>query len=222
MPAKSKYTKKKNTGLTKKQASAVSKIAKKTMLKEAEVKYNVYNNTAVSLISATPAPSNMIVNTQNTTDTGHIGDQITLTKLKVSYFIEQNLNQPVYDTMFRNSHFVRVLIFQWFGNATPTAGNILPSTATNLNLNAFAPAHDYRQECHILYDQLHLISPWTGGAKVHNKLLKGYRKKLDFDNTSNDPMINDIFFMVWSNYQGDTHEVAPTITLSMLYEYNDS
>lgn len=216
---KRKYTRK-ASGLTTKQKSAVRKVVKKEIQKEAE---NKYMNTDQNLnVGSTSVLKSCLIMVPGLTDSTRVGDEIYLSKVMLDYTIEQP--QPIAAGVpafsDKEAHVLRFIVFQWFGNALPTAPDILQNVNVGdaINSDYF---HDFKGLFKILYDKLHIVYPEKGLAAVHRKIIKGYRKKVMFTSGGNDAIENDLFTMVLSDFTGITNERQPKLLSTLHVEYTD-
>lgn len=192
---------------------SVARIARRTLMRTAEKKYfpasfdSTVGNTSGLFFRLTEIP-------RGTSDNARIGDSIQLTSMYFRGTVTINTAVGAPDDYNR----VRVLIFQWFDNTTPTADDIILNFSTNsTNVNLSAPyAHHTRTQFYIMYDALMDVALGGLEVKKFGKMMTNIkRKKVLFEKNSTTKSNGAIYVFAYSD-----SAVAPSPIMSFFSKVN--
>lgn len=212
--------------LTKRKKKKMPKGFKKNVMKVidkvAELKFTEQVLTllnATNTLGITPLISG---NTQDTTDTGHIGDEIILKDVIFSF----QVGQPIATAAgIKDNHSVRLFIIQWFGSQVPVNTDILQTvTTTNIALSMFN-MDNHRQFFNVLYDRTFYVGDFGSkqitGVMNHRLNMKKVRKHVTYRAAAATPVGNCLYVCQVSDFGAAVGEIAPIYNFRSRVTYHD-
>lgn len=197
-------------GAKKPQVKEVRKIIKAELKKNLEPKYNMYYNSSLG-IDTTGNLSAVISNSQGSSDTTHVGDQIELRSLYFNYYV----------TCADTFNVVRVLLIQTKGYVPSAAADIFQVSGSDSVLTS-PYHHDYMQTglITVLYDRLHCLDTYNPLQQHKGWVpMKYVKSKVQFDAGGSSVLTGDIYMITISDSSAASH---PTINANILYNYTDA
>lgn len=162
---------------------------------------------------------------QGDTDTTRDGDKLTLTSLKLNYFIDPQSAQL--------DHYFRIIILQWHeltAATTPSATSILQNVSTDRDAILSEYTWDYKARFKIMYDRVHYIRPLTTNTGNYceniptqriSKFIKIPRKTIDYvaGGTNGN---HHIFMVAFSCAVNGAAGASPYLNYNVRLTYKDS
>lgn len=191
---------KKKTGLSTRQSSAVAKIAKKVVYKQAENKYfdtltGVSYTDVGIMIDLSLVP-------QGDTDITRDGDQLYATSLQIRGYL----------TVADNTNVARVIVFRWKCDSVPLNDNILDTTYKgSVNYVNSGYHHDGRSDFVVLSDKTYNMQLGTNRSQMRYYLNKKLNHKINY-NAGTTAGRNKIYMFVISDSAAIAHPTINTIT----------
>ncbi len=154
-----------------------------------------------------------------TNDSQRIGDVITLLSLKFGGMIISRHTEPVP---------YRIVIFQWYGEATPTAPEIFsPTGSTLLAIDVIGSSfnHDHRKFYKILYHKRGIIGttadtgPPAEFQLVQSKTIRKFGRKKVYFRAGGVTGQNNVWLMAISN-QTNASDDGPLMQYQVILEYS--
>lgn len=147
---------------------------------------------------------------QGDTDSQRDGDQITLNGFDFVVGVKTGTTTPT---------FLRLILFQWHPNSTPTYASILIDQHNTSNAALSQYNHDQRQQFHILWDHHVMTNASTITAHyIHHRCTKGFSPRIQFVGGSTTVSTNAIYLMVVSDVAAN----GPTVVFSCKTTFYDS
>lgn len=156
----------------------------KRLIGRRQEKKEYYINGLDVALSTTATVVDLFKPTQGTTDNQRIGDSVMLKNLHLKYHLFG-------DASSARANIVRIILFQWKENTTPTASHILKDTSAGNSL--VSPyENDNRLLRNILHDKRYVIGPTAGayngitssfapGGALSSAFITKLIKKVQFD-----------------------------------------
>lgn len=192
--------------LTRKQATAVTKIVKKVETKSSEKKF--YDTDRLGSISTAGQVFSCLNGlAQGVTNVNRIGDKIQLTSFQVRGIV----------TAGDSYNFMRFILFQWASDAntaSPIVTDVLDGAAISSGSGITAP---YNMETSgtykVIKDKVYYVDQDNNQAKFFKfKTRKISQKMLKFSPSGNRPFKGEMFVIVISDSSAATHPSIEFIT----------
>lgn len=200
----------KSTKGRKPQVKEVRKMIKAELKRNLEPKYNMFYNNSLG-IDTTGNVSEIISNSQGSTDVAHIGDQIELSSIYFNYYV----------TNADTTNIVRVVLIQTRGYTPSAAADIFQVSGSDSVLTS-PYHHDVMQTglLTVLYDRLHCLDTYNPLQQHKGWIpMKYVKNKVQFDAGSSDVLNGDLYLITISDSSAVSH---PTINVNVLYNYTDA
>lgn len=174
---------------------------------EKKYKLSTFNNTS----DTTAVITDLNSISQGDGDSNRDGDTLYLTKFHIKGAVENA------DT----TNVLRVLVFRWYEDATPTAANVIEAYAGD-GLDVFRPMRkDTSQQYHVLFDRNIATSTQGPGVTTFQKTVYGKalgRKVVKYKGATTSGN-GKIYSLTVSDSSAATH---PTLKFAALTNYTDS
>jgi hypothetical protein len=169
--------------------SVVSRMISQKLAKNMELKHKDSTRNSATGQSSSAAIDSLTDIASGDTDQTRDGDQLNLVRCfgRINSYISTS------DVTADDSNYVRVILFQWFPNTTPTTADILEDDSNYPTQSVYK--HDTRFMYTILMD--HTFSLCRNGPSnmIHDFSIVNFRKKVQFLANSSSVATNKLYLL---------------------------